>query len=74
MTARPARRGRPKGSRYEEGRSPMSIQLTTEERDLIVRAAELDALEGPVWARSQLVVLARKRIRAEERARKNGSI
>lgn len=71
MTTTP-KRGRPKGSRYEEGRSPMAISLTTEERDLIVRAAALDTLDGPVWARMELVRLARRKIRAEERAAKNG--
>lgn len=73
MTTAPRKRGRPRGSRYEEGHSPMAISLTTEERDLILQEAEIDALPGPLWARSELMKLVRARRRARERAaKKNG--
>jgi uncharacterized protein (DUF1778 family) len=54
--------GRPKKTKPDSKTYMLRIRMTEEDRELIDAAAKAKSLETSTWARSELVVLAKKAV------------
>ena len=57
-------RGRPKKPRGETRENVLRVRLTTDERKLLDHAAKEQGLDTSAWARSELIVLAKRMSKA----------